>query len=98
MTAANFDAIHIDDGVRGLRFATGELEAFLDSKNALHLREGSEGFEVLVSALIADGGDDGLGGAVDGSGLVAKLGDFGDDLFDEVAGGMWTNDDDHVFR
>ena len=74
------------------------LEAFLDAKDALHLREGSEGFEVLVGALIADCGYDGLGGAVDGSGLVAKLGDFRDDLFDEVAGGVWTKDDDHVFR
>ena len=56
--------------------------------------------EVLSRAEInnlLDRGHDGLRGAVDGSRLVAELGDFGDDLLDEVRGGVRAEDDDHGF-
>jgi hypothetical protein len=34
---------------------------------------------------------------MNGRGLIAELGDFIDDLFDEGLGGVWAKDDDHGF-
>ena len=87
MPAADFHAADINHRIGGMRLAAGQFESFLHAEDAFDLRECGEGFEVLMGAFVTDRGDDCLGGPVNGSGLVAKLGDFVDDLFDEVRGG-----------
>ncbi len=73
----------VEDGVFALlRLAADELVALLDAVDLLDLRPGFERLERLVRAFVADGGDDGLHLAVNGTRLVAELRHFSDDFLD----------------
>ena len=78
-----------------MRFAADEFKAFLDWDDAFHLGEDVQGFEGMVGALVADGGDDRLFSPKDRARVVTELLDLGDDEIDLVARGAGTNDDDH---
>lgn len=95
VSSADFHAIHIHNGVLRMRLPACELVAFLDAQNALDLREGGEGLEILVGAFVADRRDHRLGRAEDRSGIIAQFGDLGDDLLNGGFGGVWTKNDDH---
>lgn len=83
-----------DDG-GFLAFAAGEFVAFLDAEDGFDFGPGEKGFKALVGGFVADGGDDGLDGAMDGSRFVAEFGDFIDDALDAVGGSVRFDDDDH---
>ena len=95
VATADFHAIDIDNGVLGMRLARHEFVPLLHAQDFLNLRHGGEGFERVVRALVAEGGDDGLLGAENRARVVAEFLHFGDDFIDERTRGAGFEDDDH---
>ena len=93
--AADGDAADRHHAVVGMGFATHQFVTFLDTENAFDLGQHVKGLEIGVGGFIADGGNDGLVRAVNGSGRVAQDLDFGEDLFDFRRRGMRAQNNDH---